>query len=226
MPDMTINYKGQQVMGYLSEPDTDLFPAPKGGMIVIQEWWGLTPDIKEIADRYATEGYLAFSPDLYHGVSATEPDEARKLTMALERDLAAKEIDTAIAWLKSERSVGLVGCVGYCMGGGLTLATAIRPTSNVDAVHVYYGGGMPPSEQIATIKVPVLGSYGADDAGIPKEDVDRLRDTLTKAGVTNDVTLYAGAPHSFFNDTRPSYREGAAMDSWLKSNAWFGKYLG
>ena len=226
MPDMTINYKGQQVMGYLSEPDPDLFAKPKGGMIVIQEWWGLTPDIKEIADRYATEGYLAFSPDLYHGVAATEPDEARKLTMALERDLAAKEIDTAIAWLKDERGVGKVGCVGYCLGGGLTLATAIRPTSNVDAVHVYYGGGMPTNEQIATIKVPVLGSYGADDAGIPKDDVDRLRDTLAKAGVASEVMLYDGAPHGFFNDTRPSYREGAAMDSWMKSTNWFAKYVG
>jgi len=116
--------------------------------------------------------------------------------------------------------------VGYCLGGGLSLATAIRPTSNVDAVHVYYGGGMPPNEQIATIRVPMLASYGAEDAGIPKEDVERLRDTLTTAGVPNDVTLYEGAPHSFFNDTRPSYREDSAMDSWLKSIAWFGKYLG
>lgn len=226
MPDITINHKGQQVMGYLSEPDTDLYPEPRGGMIVIQEWWGLTPDIKEIADRYATEGYLSFAPDLYHGVATSEPDEARKLTMSLERDLAAKEIDAAIAWLKDTRGVGKVGCVGYCLGGGLTLATAIRPTSNVDAVHVYYGGGMPSNDQIATINVPVLGSYGAEDAGIPKEDVDRLRDTLTKAGVPNDVTLYEGAGHAFFNETRPAYREDQAMGSWMKSTAWFAKYLG
>ena len=226
MPDIAIDFKGQRVMGYLSEPDSDVYAAQKGGMIVIQEWWGLTPDIKEIADRYATEGYLAFAPDLYHGVAATEPDEARKLTMALERDLAAQEIDAAISWLKAERGVAKVGCVGYCLGGGLTLATAIRPTSNVDAVHVYYGGGTPPNEQIATITAPVLGSYGADDGGIPKEDVDRLRDTLAKAGIPSDITLYAGAPHAFFNDTRPSYREGAAMDSWLKSIAWFTKYVG
>ena len=225
MADITIEHKGLKVMGYLSEPDTDLFPKPKGGMVVIQEWWGLTPDIKEIADRYATEGYLAFAPDLFHGESTTEPDEARKLTMALERDLAAKEIDAAIAWLKDVKGAGKVGCVGYCLGGGLTLATAIRPTSNVDAVHVYYGGGMPPSEQIATIKVPVLASYGAEDGGIPKADVDRLRATLEQAGVPNDVTLYEGAAHSFFNDTRPSYQEAAAMDSWMKSTAWFGKYL-
>ena len=225
MINTTIDFRGTKVMGYLSEPDPDTYATPKGGMIVIQEWWGLTPDIKEIADRYAVEGYLAFAPDMYHGQVASEPDEARKFVMALERDLAAREIDTAIAWLKVERGVRKVGCVGYCMGGGLALATAIRPTSNVDAVHVYYGGGMPPAEQIATIKVPVLGSYGADDEGIPKAQVDMLRSTLEKAGVPNDITLYEGAPHAFFNDGRPSYREAAALDSWMKSMAWFGRYL-
>ena len=225
MPDVTFDYQGQRVTGYLSEPDPDLFDLPVGGIVVIQEWWGLTPDIREIADRYATEGFLAFAPDLYHGVVATEPDDARKMTMTLERDEAAKEIDAAIGALKAEHGVAKVGCVGYCMGGGLALATAIRPTSTVDAVHVYYGGGMPPSEQIATIHAPVLGSYGAEDAGIPKADVDRLRDTLAQAGVPSEVTLYEGAPHAFFNDTRPAYHEDAAMDSWLRSVAWFSRYL-
>jgi carboxymethylenebutenolidase len=221
MPDITIEQSGVSVSGYLSEPDG----APKGGLVVIQEWWGLTPDIKEIADRYAVEGYLAFAPDLYHGKAATEPDEARKLAMGMERDVAAREIDAVIAWLKRERGVSKVGCVGYCMGGGLTLATAIRPTSNVDAVHVYYGGGMPSKEQIATIKVPVLGSYGEADQGIPVPQVEMLRATLKECGVPSDVTIYPGAGHSFFNDTRESYNEPAAMDSWMKSIEWFDQYV-
>jgi carboxymethylenebutenolidase len=222
MPDTTIEHAGLEIAGYLSEPDDE---EPTAGLIVIQEWWGLTDDIKEIADRYAVEGYLAFAPDLYHGQAANEPDEARKLAMAMERDVAAQEIDAAIAWMKEERGLAKVGCVGYCMGGGLTLATAIRPSSHVDAVHVYYGGGMPSAEQIATIKVPVLGSYGAEDAGIPVEQVDMLRATLEQHNVPNDITVYAGAEHSFFNDTRPAYHEQAAMDSWMKSVEWFGQYL-
>ncbi|TAK78670.1 MAG: dienelactone hydrolase family protein [Dehalococcoidia bacterium] len=221
MNNTTVDHNGMKVMGYLAEPAG----TPQAGMVVIQEWWGLTADIKEIADRYAAEGYLAFAPDLYHGKVADEPDEARKYVMALERDVAAREIDAGIAWLKDVRGMKKVGCVGYCMGGGLTLATAIRPTSRVDAVHVYYGGGMPAGEQIATIKAPVLGSYGSEDAGIPKEQVDLLRDTLTKAGVHNDITLYQGAAHGFFNDTRPAFHPTAAADSWTKSLAWFGKYL-
>jgi carboxymethylenebutenolidase len=222
MPDFTIEHEGMEISGYLSEPEDEEAAA---GLIVIQEWWGLTDDIKEIADRYAVEGYLTFAPDLYHGEVAVEPDEARKLAMAMERDIAAQEIDQAIAWMKAEQGLAKVGCVGYCMGGGLTLATAIRPSSRVDAVHVYYGGGMPSAETIATIKVPVLGSYGAADAGIPKEQVDMLRETLEASGVPNDVTLYDGAEHSFFNDTRPAYHEQAAMDSWMKSVEWFERYL-
>ena len=221
MPETSFEHDGITVSGYLSDPEE----APKGGLVVIQEWWGLTPDIKEIADRYAVEGYLAFAPDLYHGHSASEPDEARKLAMAMERDVAAREIDAAIGWLKQERGVGKVGVVGYCLGGGLTLATAIRPTSDVDAVHVYYGGGMPPAEQIATIRVPVLGSYGAEDAGIPVAQVETLREALAAHDITHDVTVYPGAGHGFFNDTREAYREEAAMESWLKSVDWFDQYV-
>ena len=84
---------------------------------------------------------------------------------------------------------------------------------------------MPSAEQIAKIKVPVLGSYGSEDTGIPIEQVDMLRTTLNEHGITNNITVYNGAEHSFFNDTRPSYNEKAAMDSWMKSVEWFEQYL-
>lgn len=211
---------GIEVSGYLAEPAG----TPTAGLVVIQEWWGLNDDIKNIADRYAAEGFLAFAPDMYHGNLATEPDEARKYAMGLDRDLAAREIDAAIKWLKENKGVERVGCTGFCMGGGLTLATAIRPGSNVDAVHVYYGGGMPDAETIARIKVPVMGSYGAEDQGIPVPQVETLRDTLVKAGVPTDVKIYDGAGHSFFNDG-PAHHEPSAADSWTRSLAWFREHL-
>ena len=217
---ITIEQAGQTVSGYLAEPEG----TPRAGVVVIQEWWGLNDDIRGIADRYAAEGYLAFAPDVYHGELATEPDEARKLAMALERDLAAREIDAIIDWLKSERGVAKVGCTGFCMGGGLTLATAIRPGSGVDAAHVYYGGGMPGAEQIATIRVPVMGSYGAEDPSIPAEQVEMLRDTLAAQGVAHDIKLYEGAGHSFFN-AGPAHHEAASADSWKRSLDWWRQHL-
>lgn len=225
MPRIQVEHNGIEFEGYLSEPDPEDFDAPRGGIVVIQEWWGLTDDIQEIADRYAVEGFVAFAPDLYHGYVAEEPDDARKHAMELERDVAAQEIDAAIGWLKEERGLSKVGAVGYCMGGGLALATAVRPTSNVDAVHVYYGGGMPGYDQLKTIRVPVLGSYGSEDAGIPVEQVRELERALDEAGVPHDITIYEGAGHAFFNDRRPAYDEDAAMDSWMKSIPFFARHL-
>ena len=219
MPDITVTHAGKSIPGYLAEPAN-----PKGGMIVIQEWWGLNDDIRGIADRYAAEGFLAFAPDLYHGTLATEPDEARKLAMSLERQIAAEEIDAVIDWMKAERGIGKVGCVGFCMGGGLTLATALRPTSNVDAAHVYYGGGMPDAAQLETIRVPVMGSYGSLDQGIPKEAVDGLRDALGRAGTPNDILLYEGAQHGFFN-AGPAHNPDAAQHSWERSLEWFNQHV-
>jgi carboxymethylenebutenolidase len=220
-PDLAFEHEGTQLAGYLAEPTSQ----PRAGLVVIQEWWGLTPDIKDIADRYSQEGYLSFAPDLYHGVVAEEPDDARKAVMEMDRDRAAQEIDAAIAWLKGEHGVAKVGIVGYCMGGGLTLATALRPGSGADAAHVYYGGGMPPADQIATIRIPVMGSYGSLDEGIPEEQVNTLRETLEKAGVSNDIKMYEGAEHAFFNDTRPAFHPAAAANSWTRSLQWWKSHL-
>lgn len=210
---------GVQVTGYLAEPTG----TPKAGLIVIQEWWGLNDDIKGIADRYAREGYLAFAPDLYHGTVAGEPDEAQKLAMALERNVASQEIDAAIAWLKDERGVAKVGCTGFCMGGGLTLTAATRPTSRVDAVHAYYGA-IPSEGEVEAIRVPVMGSFGAEDTYIPADQVERMRQQLVKNGIATDIHAYAGAGHSFFN-AGPAHHEPSSQDSWRRSLEWWSRYL-
>ena len=214
--------EGERVEGYLAAPEG----APRAGVVVIQEWWGLNDDIRSIADRFAAEGYLAFAPDLYNGQVAHEPDEARKLAMALERDLAARSVDLAIAWLKQERGVARVGCVGFCMGGGLTLEVAMRPSANADAVHVYYGGAlsMPSPAQISAVRVPVMGSYGAQDAAIPVEQVEALRNALETRDVPTDVKIYEGAGHSFFN-AGESYHEASAAHSWQRTLDWFARHL-
>src|SRR3712207_100268 len=99
--------------------------APAGGgpgVVVIQEWWGLVPHIKELADRFAEAGFVALAPDLFHGAHTTEPDEAGKLAMGLEMDRAARDIAGAASHLAQRAEVtGPIGCVGFCMGGSLAL---------------------------------------------------------------------------------------------------------
>jgi carboxymethylenebutenolidase len=134
---------GEAAPGYLARPETD---GPFPSVVVIQEWWGLEEHIKDVARRLFAEGFVALAPDLYHGRVATEPDEARKLAMGMQLDVALRDIQGAIAFLK-RREVSprrgefeggddvapkKVGVVGFCMGGSLTLRAAAR-SADVDA---------------------------------------------------------------------------------------------
>jgi carboxymethylenebutenolidase len=214
---------GEDVPGYLSLADR----TPGPGVIVLQEWWGLEPHIKDVADRFAAEGFVALAPDLYHGVVVDEPDEARKLAMELEHDRAVAEIDSAAHYLLSRDDVSgdRVGVVGFCMGGGLTLLTGCRCDA-VGAAVVYYGRNPNPIEQVRDLNAPLLGIYGEADAGIPPSEVERLREALQAAGKTDfDLHIYPDAPHAFFNDRRGSYREAESRDAWAKTLAFFREHL-
>ena len=115
---------------------------------------------------------------------------------------------------------------GFCMGGGLTLEVAMRPSANADPVHVYYGGAlsMPSPAQISAVRVPVMGSYGAQDAAIPVDQVEALRNALETRDVPTDVKIYEGAGHSFFN-AGESYHEASAAHSWQRTLDWFARHL-
>lgn len=213
---------GEMLMGYLAKPAGD---GPFPGVIVIQEWWGLNDHIKDVARRFAEAGYVALAPDLYHGVVTTEPDEARKQVMALDMAEAVKEIQRGVDYLQAQSFVAgpKVGVIGFCMGGGLVLQTALAE-DDMGAGVVFYGSPLSP-EQAAQVKAPILGQFGADDGGISAEAVEQMHAAFTEAGITNDFTIYQGAPHAFFNDTRESYRPEAAQEAWQKTLAWFGAHL-
>ncbi len=213
---------GETLMGYLARPaDAD----PQPAVVVIQEWWGLDNHIQDVTRRFAQAGFVALAPDLYHGTVVSEPDEARKLVMELDMQEAVREIQQAIGFLLEQDYVAgpKVGIVGFCMGGGLALQTALTE-ENLGAVVAFYGQPLSP-EQARAVKTPVLGLYGAEDTGIPVNSVRAMEAALEEAGVENEFHIYAGAAHAFFNDTRQSYNPDAAADAWSHTLAWFRDHL-
>ena len=214
---------GGTTPGYLAVPDgSGQHPA----IVAIQEWWGLVPHIKDVAERFAREGFITLAPDLYHGQVAEEPDEARKLAMGLDRDRAVAEIVAAVQFLRAMDAVApkKIGTVGWCMGGGLSLSTAASST-DVGAAIAFYGRPLDPADT-ARLTAPVLGLYGELDQGIPVAAVQAFEQELKAHHITHEVHIYPGAPHAFFNDSRPHiYHAEAAKDAWVRTLAWFRKYL-
>ncbi len=213
---------GTQIDGFLAVPDT-LSRSP--GVVVIQEWWGLVPHIKDVAERFAHEGFVALAPDLYHGRSTTEPDEANKLMLDMKRDVAARDLRGAVSYLAEHpMCTGKVGVVGFCLGGGLALLAACG-NPQVAACVDFYGvlpGGQPECDKLAA---PVLGLFGGEDPWMPPDAVEQLRDQLRQMGKTVETVIYPNAAHAFFNDTGDAYDPEAARDAWQRTLDWFRRYL-
>ena len=215
---------GQGAEGYLAKPASGSGP----GVVVIQEWWGLVPHIKEICDRLANEGFVALAPDLYHGKAAAEPDEAQKLMMGLEMDRAAKDMSGAVDYLLGlDAATGdKVGCVGYCMGGGLSLYLASLK-SQIGACVIYYGVLPGTQPDLANVQAAVLGHYGENDNCAGPAAARGLETSLKRLGLQVEFHIYPGTEHAFFNDTRPEiYNEEAAKLSWERTLPFFREQLG
>jgi len=181
------------------------------GVLVIQEWWGLVPHIKDVVDRFAAAGFTALAPDLYHGESATEPDGAGKLMMALNIEQAAKDMSGGVDLLRERTGTPHVGVVGYCMGGALALVVAAQRPDAVAACAPYYGVIGWPSAQPdwSKLTATVVGEYAEFDDYAGPEASAGFQEQLRALGKDATLHVHPGTHHAFFNDARPEVYDAA-----------------
>lgn len=188
---------------------------PNGkAVILIQEWWGLNEHIKDIARRYAAEGFTAIAPDLYRGRLATNPQEAGQMMSELAIDDGIDTIDNAIKAAGAKYGFAKFGISGYCMGGTYSLRASCL-LNGIAAAAPFYGD-VPEEEVLKNLKVPTIFVSGTKDGWINPEKVAYLMSVTEKYGLPVSSAVYE-ADHAFFNDTRPEvYDAAASKDAWSK----------
>jgi carboxymethylenebutenolidase len=223
MPGRTVQFpaNGTTTSGYLATPQSGKGP----GVIVIQEWWGLVGHIKNVCDRFAAEGFSALAPDLYHGKTADEPDEANKLFMALNIGQAEKDLRGTATFLAQHSSTARLGAVGFCMGGQLALFAATLNPSVAACVNFY---GIHPNVKpdYSKLSGPVLGLFAEKDGFVTPKVAREVDAAIKAAGKQSEIHIYPGVDHGFFNDERKDvYNKTSADDAWRRTLAHFRQHL-
>jgi len=215
---------GGTARGYLSVPEGGRGP----GVVVIQEWWGLVPHIKDVADRFAAAGFVALAPDLYHGDVARSPDEAGKMMMALNIAQTERDLRGAVQHLLDHEATegDRVGTVGFCMGGQLSLYAASK-NERIGACVVFYGIHPKVEPDFDNLRAPVLGLFAEKDSFVTPEVVHKLEEKLREHGKEVETHIYPGTDHAFFNDTRPEvYSPQNAETAWRRTVDFLHAKLG
>ena len=207
---MNLNPSRGATTAYVARPDTDTAAV----VILIQEWWGINDHIRDLAGRYANEGFICIAPDLYRGKLARDPEEAARMMHDLAIEDGVETIRAAIGEARREFSAGRIGITGYCMGGTFALRAACEMDELAAAAPFY--GDIPEEDVLKELKVSTLFIAGERDAWINPEKVNTLKETARKYDLPVEVVSY-DADHAFFNDTRPQvYDAEAAADAWRR----------
>ena len=213
-------------VGYLAAPDGE---GPLPSVILIHEWDGLVQRIKETADAFADEGYVALAVDLYSGRTGSNPQE----NMALVRETLAEpavlieNLNAAVNYVKSHSgSNGKVATIGWCYGGGVALTYALGG-DNHDATAIFYGRLLSDPAQLAHVNHEFYGTFVENDRGIPVSDVESFVETLRAANIPNDVHIYDGVNHGFwlYVDRDPENNERPAIDAWRRLKQFLQRAL-
>jgi carboxymethylenebutenolidase len=214
--------------------------APRGAVVVVQEVFGVTDHIEDVARRAADAGFHAVAPHLFHrsGSPKLPYDDFSKVMphmQDLNDELVISDIDATMKYLTDQGwGTPQIGLVGFCWGGRVSfLVATARP---LGAVVGFYGGGIVTSrfpqfpslvDRAADLKAPWLGLFGSEDQSIPADDVERIRTELdANTPVAHDVVVYEGASHGFHCDARPNhYSEAASREAWSRTLEWFDAHL-
>ncbi len=206
---------------YVAMPDE--VAADTKAVILIQEYWGLNDHIKDIAGRYADEGFICIAPDLYTGEVTEDKQEAAKLMENLKIEDGLDIIDKAVITAQEKYGVLRFGITGFCMGGTYALEAACK-LEGIHAAAPFYGD-VPDEFTLKGLKCPVLFVSGTKDQWINPEKVGEL-ERMAKVNMLPIESIKYEADHAFFNDTRPEvYDEDAAQDAWRKVIGFFNEKL-
>ncbi|HEY8518093.1 MAG TPA: dienelactone hydrolase family protein [Candidatus Binatia bacterium] len=208
-------------------------------VLVVQEIFGVHEHIKDVCRRLAKEGYFAVAPELFarQGDVSKITDIQQIVSTVVSKVPDAQvmqDLDATVDWAaKSNRAdAAKLGITGFCWGGRIVWLYAAH-SPRLKAGVAWYGRLASPSDALhprqpidvaAELKAPVLGLYGEKDTGIPLADVEAMRRALEKAGSKSEIVVYDDAPHGFFADYRPSYREQDAADGWKRMLEWFRRF--
>jgi carboxymethylenebutenolidase len=236
---VTLSTPDGPMVTYDAMPAGELGAAGRGGVLVIQEAFGVNDHIEDVTRRAAAAGYRALAPHIFHrtGDPQLSYDDLPAVVehmQALTMNALLSDLDACVDYLRE--SAGLapdrIGVVGFCMGGSVTVLAAAR--RRLGAAVSFYGGGvaegrfgMPPLVDLAPEFVtPWLGLYGGQDKGIPVDQTEALRDAALQSSVRTDLVLYPEAQHGFHCDARPSaYDKAAATDAWGRALGWLDEHL-
>jgi carboxymethylenebutenolidase len=216
---LSFNTANDKTTAYVAMPDD----ANGKAVILIQEWWGLNEHIKDIARRYADEGFTAIAPDLYRGKLATNPQEAGEMMQALQLEDGLDTIKNAMATAREKYGFAHFGISGYCMGGTYSLRAACT-LEGLSAAAPFYGD-IPEEDLLKNLSVPTIFISGTKDAWINAEKIGYLEEMTEKYELPVTSVKYE-ADHAFFNNTRPEvYDETAAADAWALVTGFFSDKL-
>lgn len=207
---------------YMATPDNNEENKGKA-VIIVQEWWGLNDHIKDVANRYAAEGFTAIAPDLYRGKVTKDAAEAGQLMKNLDTEDGLNTIQMAMDKAREDYGVETFGITGYCMGGTFALRAACE-LEGLSAAAPFYGD-IPDEFTLKNLKCPVIFVSGTKDQWINPEKVGEMERIAEENYLPIESVKYE-ADHAFFNNTRPEvYDEAAAQDAWAKVIAFFNERL-